>query len=63
MSEKPNEVIEAYKQRISDLIDEAEKAIGYSIDTVDIHPKMGLMTRRAVRFGYGTTMYYGDIGR
>jgi hypothetical protein len=28
MSEKPNEVVEAYKQRISDLIDEAEKAIG-----------------------------------
>ena len=50
MSEKPNEVIEAYKKRISDLIDEAEKAIGYSIDTVEIRPKMGLMTRRAVRF-------------
>ena len=50
MSEKPNEIVEAYKQRISDLIDEAEQAIGYSIDTVDIHPKMGIMTRRAVRF-------------
>jgi hypothetical protein len=50
MSEKPNEIVEAYKKRISDLIDEAEKAIGYSIETVEIHHKIGLMTRRAVRF-------------
>ena len=50
MSEKPNEVVEAYKQRISDLIDEAEQAIGYKIATVDITPKEGLMTRRGVRF-------------
>ena len=28
MAEKPNEIVEAHKQRISDLIDEAEKAIG-----------------------------------
>ena len=50
MSEKPNEIVEAYKQRISELIDEAEQAIGYKIATVDITPKEGLMTRRGVRF-------------
>ena len=47
---KPYEVVEAYKQRISDLIDEAEKAIGYQINTVDISPKQGLMNRRGVVF-------------
>jgi hypothetical protein len=47
---KPYEVVEAYKQRISDLIDEAEKAIGYKIDSVEISPKMGIMNRRCVVF-------------
>ena len=47
---KPYEVVEAYKQRISDLIDEAEKAIGYKINTVDVSPKEGLMSRRGVVF-------------
>ena len=47
---KPYEVVEAYKQRISDLIDEAENAIGYQINTVDISPKQGLMNRRGVVF-------------
>lgn len=46
----PQSIIEDYKQRISDLIDEAEKAIGYRIDTVDITPKAGIMSRRGVRF-------------
>lgn len=46
----PQSTIEDYKKRISDLIDEAEKAIGYRIDTVDITPKMGIMTRRGVNF-------------
>ena len=50
MAEKPNEIVEAYKQRISDLIDEAEKAIGYNITTVEVNPKMGIMKRRDVRF-------------
>jgi hypothetical protein len=47
---KPYEVVETYKQRISDLIDEAEKAIGYQINTVDISPKQGIMNRRGVVF-------------
>lgn len=47
---KPQEVIEEYKQRISDLIDEAEEAIGYKIQSVDISPRMGLMARRGVKF-------------
>ena len=50
MSKKPNEIVEAYKQRISDLIDEAEQAIGYKIATVEVTPKEGLMNRRGVKF-------------
>lgn len=45
---KPNEIVESYKKRISDLIDEAENAIGYKINTVEILPKEGLMNRRVV---------------
>lgn len=33
---KPIEIVEEYKRRISDLIDEAEKAIGYPIETCEI---------------------------
>lgn len=47
---KPQEIIEDYKQRISNLIDEAEKAIGYRIDRVDVSPRQGLMPRRGVMF-------------
>ena len=47
---KPRETIEEYKHRISDLIDEAEEAIGYRIDSVEVYPKQGLMNKRGVRF-------------
>ena len=33
---KPIEIVEEYKRRISDLIDEAEKTIGYPIKTCEI---------------------------
>ena len=42
--------IEDYKKRISDLIDELEKEIGYKIRNVDITPKIGLMNIRCVTF-------------
>lgn len=38
--EKPNKIVEKYKQRISDLIDEAEDAIGYPINTCEIERPM-----------------------
>lgn len=44
------QVIEGFKNRISDLIDEAETSIGYHIDTVEITRKEGLMSRRGVKF-------------
>lgn len=47
---KPNEIIEDFKQRISNLIDEAEDAIGYRIDSVEVTAKQGVMTWRGVRF-------------
>ena len=42
--------IEDYKKRISDLIDELEKEIGYKIQSVDITPKQGNMLIRGVKF-------------
>jgi len=44
----PQETIEEYKKRISDLIDEAEKAIGYKIDTVEIEQPVGHITKEGI---------------
>lgn len=41
---KPNEIVEEYKRRISDLIDEAEKAIGYPIETCEIENPLYSLT-------------------
>lgn len=44
----PQSIIEEYKKRISDLIDEAEKAIGYKIDTVEIEQPIGHITEEGI---------------
>ena len=41
---KPIEIVQEYKQRISDLIDEAEKAIGYPIETCEIEKPLYSVT-------------------
>jgi len=53
---KPMDIIEDYKRRISDLIDEAADAIGYPIKTVEIEPPLAyiqdgeMVYRRKVTF-------------
>ena len=43
-------IIEDYKKRISDLIDEVEKEIGCKIQSVVITSKKGTMLIRSVKF-------------